>query len=94
MWFLWPKSCYLKPIGLYCTAMFTGENLLGSLREPLHHSREGLLDIFGRFTCFPLHIKPEVESKELCRAAGWDFSPVVVETTVAWGSSTCTFVRK
>ena len=34
----------------------------------------------------------EVESKEVCRAVGWDFSPVVVETTGAWSSFTCTFV--
>ena len=33
-------------------------------------------------------------SKEVCRAVGWDFSPVVVETTGAWSSSSCTFVCK
>ena len=35
-----------------------------------------------------------MESKELCWAVGWDFSPVVVETTGAWSSFTCTFLRK
>ena len=34
----------------------------------------------------------EVGSKEVCRAVGWDFSPVVVETTGAWSSFTFTFV--
>ena len=36
----------------------------------------------------------EVESRELCRAVGRDFSPVVLETTGAWSSSTSSFVRK
>ena len=35
-----------------------------------------------------------VESADLCRASGWGFVPVVVETTGAWSKGTHSFVRR